>query len=123
MSRPLEEAPGGSATFVARPILSLVLNLIIVIAGLAALVGVEIRELPDVDQPVISVRASYPGASPSTVDNAVTAVLEDALSALEGLKDISATSSYGSARLMLDMRPGVDINIDGASTGGAGNLP
>lgn len=111
MSRPLEEAPGGSATFVARPILSLVLNLIIVIAGLAALVGVEIRELPDVDQPVISVRASYPGASPTTVDNAVTSVLEDALSALEGIKDISATSSYGSARLTLDMRPGVDINI------------
>ncbi|GAB5376766.1 MAG: efflux RND transporter permease subunit [Acuticoccus sp.] len=111
MSRPLEEAPGGSGLFVGRPILSLVLNLIIVIAGLAALVGVEIRELPDVDRPVISVRAQYDGASPSTVDNAVTSVLEDALSALEGLDTISAVSYYGSSRLTLDMQPGVDINI------------
>lgn len=102
---------GSASLFVARPILSLVLNLIVVIAGLAALVGVEVRELPDVDQPVISVRAEYPGAAPSTVDNAVTDVLEDALSALEGLRTISATSSYGRSRLTLEMQPGVDINI------------
>jgi HAE1 family hydrophobic/amphiphilic exporter-1 len=45
----------GTALFVRRPILAIVLNALIVIAGIAALFGVEVRELPDVDRPVITV--------------------------------------------------------------------
>ncbi len=48
---------------VRRPYLAVVLNLLIMIAGFGALLGVEVRELPDVDQPVVMVRADYPGAS------------------------------------------------------------
>ena len=51
-----------------RPILILVLNLLIAIAGLAAIMAVEVRELPDVDRPQVSVRGVYPGASPETMD-------------------------------------------------------
>ncbi len=51
---------------VRRPILVLVFNLLIVLAGIAAILAVEIRELPDVDRPIVSVRAEYPGASPET---------------------------------------------------------
>ncbi|MEM8627334.1 MAG: efflux RND transporter permease subunit, partial [Pseudomonadota bacterium] len=49
---------------VRRPYLAAVLNLLIVIAGFAAIFGVEVRELPNVDRPVVTVRALYPGASP-----------------------------------------------------------
>jgi HAE1 family hydrophobic/amphiphilic exporter-1 len=54
---PSQQDPGQSFTalFVRRPIFALVLNTLIVVAGLAAFNGVEIRELPVVDQPVISV--------------------------------------------------------------------
>ena len=50
-----------------RPILVLVVNLLIALAGLAAIQAVEVRELPDVDRPIVTVRASYPGASPETM--------------------------------------------------------
>ena len=59
---------------VSRPWLAIVANLLIVIAGIGALFGVEVRELPDVDRPVVSVRANYPGASPTTVDAEVTSL-------------------------------------------------
>ncbi len=54
----------GTALFVRRPILAFVLSALIVIAGLASLFGVEVRELPDVDRPVISVTTDFPGARP-----------------------------------------------------------
>ena len=62
---------------VRRPVLVLVLNLLIVLAGVAALTAVEIRELPDVDRPVVSVRASFPGASPETMDAEVISRSEE----------------------------------------------
>lgn len=100
---------GFIATFVGRPVLAVVINLLVIIAGLAALYSVEIRELPNVSQPVISVRATYPGASANTVDAEVTSVLEDALARLEGLENISSTSSYGSASLTLEMNRSIDM--------------
>ncbi|WP_341858637.1 efflux RND transporter permease subunit [Qipengyuania sp. GPGPB31] len=51
---------------VKRPLLIGVLNLLIVIAGIAALMGVEVRELPNVDRPVVSVTASLPGTDLDT---------------------------------------------------------
>jgi multidrug efflux pump subunit AcrB len=51
-----------------RPVLVLVVNLLIALAGLAAIMAIETRELPDVDQPIVTVRTTYPGASPETMD-------------------------------------------------------
>ena len=59
-----EATKGISALCVRRPVLTIVFNLLIVVAGLAAFRGVEIRELPDIDRPVITVRATYDGATP-----------------------------------------------------------
>ncbi|PIB24567.1 multidrug resistance protein [Amylibacter kogurei] len=102
---------GFADTFVARPIFGIVLNLLIIIAGLAALSSVDVREMPDVDQPVLSIRTTYDGAVPTTVDTEVTQVLEDALSALEGLSYIESTSSSGSSRMTIDLSDGTDIDI------------
>ena len=89
---------GSAALFVRRPILAVVVNLLVIIAGLAALAAVEVRELPNVSQPVITVTADYSGAAPSTIDSEVTRVLEDALARLEGLENISSQSTYGRSR-------------------------
>ena len=102
---------GFADTFVARPILGIVLNLLIIIAGLAALSSVDIREMPDVDRPVLSVRTTYDGAVPTTVDTEVTQVLEDALSALEGMSYIESTSSTGSSRITIDLSDGTDVDV------------
>ncbi|MBT0956640.1 efflux RND transporter permease subunit [Alphaproteobacteria bacterium KMM 3653] len=102
---------GFADTFVARPIFGIVLNLLVIIAGLAALSSVDVREMPDVDRPVLSVRTTYEGAVPATVDTEITQVLEDALSALEGLSYIESTSSSGSSRITIDLSDGTDVNV------------
>jgi hydrophobe/amphiphile efflux-1 (HAE1) family protein len=102
---------GFADVFVARPIFGIVLNLLIIIAGLAAFTSVDIREMPDVDRPVLSVRTTYEGAVASIVDSEVTQVLEDALSALEGMSNIESTSSTGSSRITIDLSDGTDVDI------------
>ena len=80
----------------------MVINLLIIVAGYAALQGIEIRELPDVDRPVVTVRASYEGATPQTMDAQITAIIESAVSRVQGVSSISSTSSYGSSRVTIE---------------------
>lgn len=97
--------------FVARPILGVVLNLLILIAGLAALSNVDVREMPDVDRPVLSVRTELEGAVPSTVDTEITQVLEDALSTLDGVSYMESSSEAGVSRITMDLSDGTNIDI------------
>lgn len=102
---------GFAATFVARPILGIVINLLVVIAGLTALNSVDVREMPDVDQPVLSIRTDYDGAVPATIDTEITQVLEDALSALDGLSYMESESSSGTSNITIDLSDGTDIDV------------
>ncbi|WP_306015229.1 efflux RND transporter permease subunit [Oceanicaulis sp. MMSF_3324] len=105
--------PPGSdlpALAVKRPILAVVLNLLVVIAGLAALLAVEVRELPDVDRPIATVRAVLPGAAPETVDAEVTSVLEGAAARVSGVREIRSSSEENSARIRVEFNPGVDLD-------------
>ncbi len=95
---------------VKRPLLIGVLNLLIVIAGIAALMGVEVRELPNVDRPIVSVTASLPGAAPETMDSEVTRVLEDAVARVSGVRQISASSEENNTRIRVEFLPGVDLD-------------
>jgi HAE1 family hydrophobic/amphiphilic exporter-1 len=104
---------GWVGIFVRRPILALVLNLLIIIAGIAAYQGIEVRELPDVDRPVVTVRATYAGATPESIDSQITAVLESAVSRVQGVTSISSNSSYGSARISIEFSS--NTNLDTAA--------
>ncbi|MEE2689780.1 MAG: efflux RND transporter permease subunit [Pseudomonadota bacterium] len=95
---------------VRRPILVIVLNLLIVIAGLGALQGIEVRELPDVDRPVVTVRAFFDGASPETMDAEVTRVVEGAVARVSGVKTINAASEENNARIRAEFLPDVDLD-------------
>jgi HAE1 family hydrophobic/amphiphilic exporter-1 len=101
----------GTALFIRRPILAFVLNALIVIAGLAGLLGADVRELPDVDRPVVSVSTSYSGASPETIDREVTAVVEGAVSRVAGVNSISSSSRFGSSRVTIEFRDDVDLDV------------
>ena len=94
-----------------RPILAVVLNSLIVIAGLAALFGVEVRELPDVDRPVITVTTNYDGAAPETVDREVTGVIEGAMGRISGVSAISSRSSFGQSRVTVEFTDATDLNV------------
>ncbi|MFX4229639.1 MAG: efflux RND transporter permease subunit [Porticoccaceae bacterium] len=97
-----------------RPVLVCVVALLIILAGLAAMLGVEIRELPNVDRPTVTITADYSGASPETVDAEVTSVLEGAASRVSGVKSINSQSEEGNARVRIEFYPDVEIN-DAAS--------
>ena len=95
---------------VKRPLLVGVLNLLIVIAGLAAFAGIEVRELPNVDRPIVSVSATFPGAAPETMDREVTSILEDAIARVTGVRQISSSSEENNSRIRAEFNPGVDLD-------------
>jgi len=94
-----------------RPILIVVLNILVALAGIAALMGVEVRELPDVDRPVVTVRANLPGGAPETVDAEVTSILEGAAARVSGVKSIRSQSEENFARTVVEFQPGIDLDV------------
>jgi len=109
-----DHASGLPGLSVRRPYLAAVLNLLIIIAGLGALMGVEVRELPNVDRPVVSVRADYPGGSPETIDAEVTSVLERAVARVNGVKAVRSSSEENNLRIRVEFSPSADL-IDAAN--------
>ena len=113
---PSEGAPppstgGGTALFVRRPILAFVLNALIVLAGIAALFGAEIRELPNVDRPVVTVTTTFSGASPESVDQELTGRIEGAVGRVSGVRAISSNSRFGRSRVTLEFNDSTDIDV------------
>lgn len=100
-----------TALFVRRPVLAIVLSLLIIVAGIAAVGGVEIRELPAVESPVVTVTTTYTGASPETVDREVTAIIEAAAGRVSGVKNISSSSSFGRSRVTADFRASTNLDV------------
>jgi hydrophobic/amphiphilic exporter-1 (mainly G- bacteria), HAE1 family len=106
----------GTALFVRRPILAFVLSALIVLAGIASLFGVEVRELPNVDRPVITVTTDFPGASPETVDQEVTSRIEGAVGRVAGVRSISSNSRFGRSRVTLEFAEDADIDVAATDT-------
>ncbi len=108
MSARISDLPGLS---IRRPTLIVVVNLLIAIAGLSALFGIEVRELPDVDRPVVMVRAFFDGASPETMDAEVTSVIEGAVARVSGVKTINAASEENNARIRAEFATSIDLDV------------
>ncbi len=105
------QAGGPAALMVRRPVLAMVISLLIVVAGLAGLYGAEIRELPDVDRPVITVTTQFSGAAPETVDRELTAIIEGAVARVSGVASISSTSTLGRSRVTIEFNDSSDLNV------------
>ena len=108
MSARISDLPGLS---IRRPTLIVVVNLLIAIAGLSALFAVEVRELPDVDRPVVMVRAFFDGASPETMDAEVTSVIEGAVARVSGVKTINSASEENNARIRAEFSPSIALDV------------
>jgi multidrug efflux pump len=102
-----------SLPFVRRPIGTVLLTIGVALAGIAAFFVLPVSPLPQVDYPVISVRASIPGASPETMASSVATPLERHLGTIAGVNEMTSTSSVGSARVTLQFD--LSRNIDGAA--------
>ncbi len=99
--------------FIRRPVMTVLLNIALVIAGLAAWGKIPVAALPSYNTPVINVQASLPGASPETMASSVALPLEKQFSTIAGLTTISSTSILGSTSLTLEFDP--SRNIDAAA--------
>jgi multidrug efflux pump len=102
-----------SAPFIARPVATTLLTLGIALAGILGLSNLPVSPLPQVDYPTISVTATLPGASPSTVATSVAEPLERHLGQIADVTEMTSQSGIGQARITLQF----DLNrdIDGAA--------
>ncbi len=75
-----------------RPVLATVMSLVIVLVGYLSFTRMAVREYPNIDPPVVSVRTVYKGATAQVMESAITQPLEDSLSGIEGIKTIKSQS-------------------------------
>jgi multidrug efflux pump len=88
--------------FIRRPVLSSMVSLALVLLGAIGYSRLPVREFPDADPPVVSVTVLLPGASPQVVESAVTDVLEEELSSVEGLRTMTSVSGEQMSRITLE---------------------
>lgn len=113
---------------VRRPVLATVFSLIIIVFGLISFTRLPLRELPDVDRPVVSVNATYPGASAQVVENQITRIIEGQLSGIDGIDTINAISRDGRSSINIEFTLDRDLedatnDVRNAVSRARGQLP
>jgi multidrug efflux pump len=98
--------------FIDRPIFAWVVAIFIVIGGIIAIPFLPIAQYPSVAPPQIAVNASYPGAAPEDLYQAVTRPIEEELNSVQGLLYFESTSdSSGSVTITVTFNPGTNVNM------------
>lgn len=87
--------------FIHRPVFAWVLAILVMLAGLFSLLSLPISQYPDIAPTTVRISASYVGASAKTIENAVTTVIEDGMTGLDGLTYMTSSTSQGSASISL----------------------
>ncbi|MEO8704719.1 MAG: efflux RND transporter permease subunit [Kofleriaceae bacterium] len=117
-----------SAPFIRRPIGTSLLAIALVLAGAAAFVNLPVAPLPKVDLPTISISASLPGASPSTMATAVAMPLERRFGRIAGVTEMTSESSLGRTEVTVQFELDKDVEeaareIQAAIQAAGGDLP
>lgn len=102
-----------SALFIKRPIFTTLLMSAIVLFGMISFTTLPVNDLPTIDFPTLSVTASLPGASPSTMANAVATPLERQFATIAGISSMNSTSTLGNTSITLQFD--LTRNIDAAA--------
>ena len=96
--------------FIKRPVLSLVVSLFILIVGVISYFKLAVRQFPEVQTSVVTVRISYPGAGAALMEQFVTSPIESALSGVEGLDYMSSRSLQSVSEITLNFKMGYDVD-------------
>lgn len=96
-----------------RPVFASVISMLLIAFGLLAFDRLTLREYPDIDPPVVSIRTNYPGAAAAVVETRITRVIEDRISGVEGIEYIESTSENG--RSSVNVRFGIERDVDAAA--------
>ena len=100
-----------SGPFIQRPVATSLLMAAILLVGIVAYTQLPVSALPEVDYPTIQVLTFYPGASPDVMATTVTAPLERQFGQLQGLSQMTSTSSGGSSVIVLQFALSLNIDI------------
>ncbi|EED32667.1 multidrug efflux RND transporter [gamma proteobacterium NOR5-3] len=92
--------------FIQRPVLSIVLSALILVAGLASLGKITLREFPELERSVISITTVYPGANSRTIQGFVTTPLQVNIAGARGVEYISSSSNAGVSSISVHVRLG-----------------
>ena len=115
-------------TFIDRPLLSIVINVIIVALGLICVRSLPIEKYPDIAPPTIYVWASYPGASAEAVQKSVVAPLEEAINGVENMTYMTSSADNGSGSVTIYFKQGSNadmaaVNVQNRVTQAQSQLP
>ncbi|HUN12426.1 MAG TPA: efflux RND transporter permease subunit [Rhabdaerophilum sp.] len=91
-----------------RPVFASVISLLLCVAGIAGLMGLPVREYPQIDPPIVSVNTAYKGASNEVIESRVTEVIERAVAGIEGITNISSFSQNDRSSISIEF----DVNRD-----------
>lgn len=94
-----------------RPVFATVLSLVLILVGIVSYDRLTVREYPNVDEPVVSVTTSYPGASATIIESQVTQVLEGSIAGIAGIDVLESTSRAESSRITVRFRSDVDVDV------------
>jgi hydrophobic/amphiphilic exporter-1 (mainly G- bacteria), HAE1 family len=119
---PMNDAPENAAIkfVVSRFVLTMGVFLSIVLFGLVAVPGLGLNLYPSLSIPTLAVTTTYPGSTPSDMDRRVSRVIEDNVSTLSGVTDISSVSGAGFSQVTINFRNGT--NIDSAANELSGRI-
>ncbi len=92
-----------------RPVLATVLTIIILLFGFIGYSYLGVREYPSVDNPIISVSCSYPGANADVIENQITEPLEQNINGIPGIRSMSSVSRQGQSRITVEFELSVDL--------------
>ncbi|WP_339915337.1 efflux RND transporter permease subunit [uncultured Brevundimonas sp.] len=98
---------------VRRPVFAAVAAIVLCVIGVAAFFFLPVRELPDVDPPIVSVSTSYAGASAEVIENRITEPIEQQIAGIQGVERINSTSRDGRSNVSIEFS--LDRDIDSAA--------
>ncbi|MEI4196326.1 efflux RND transporter permease subunit [Roseovarius sp. E0-M6] len=96
---------------VRRPVLAAVASLLLIVFGITALKNIPVRELPDVDNAVVTITTTYRGAAPEVIDTDITETVEGAVASISGVRSISSESRQGRSRVTIEFEAGRDVDV------------
>ncbi len=94
---------------ISRPVLSTVLSMLLVIVGLVGFGRLQVRQLPKMDTPIISVRTTFEGSSPDIIESLITTPLEKVLLGINGIDTITSESGNGESKITMVFKVNRDI--------------
>lgn len=92
-----------------RPVFAVVCSIVIIIFGAIGYSFLGVREYPAIDPPVVNVRTSYIGANAEIIETQITEPIEKAVNGVEGVKNITSSSSQGNSNITVEFELGVDL--------------